>query len=128
MALIGARLTSATPGFCEIQVPFRSDLTQQHGYFHAGVIGTVADNAGGYAAFTLMAATSSILTVEYKINIIAPGNGERLIGRGRVVKPGRNLTMCRCDVFVVNQGIEKHCAASQMTLMNMKNAPDAPVS
>ncbi|MBI9083581.1 MAG: PaaI family thioesterase [Desulfobacterales bacterium] len=126
MDFIGAQITAVEPGYCEIQIPYRHELTQQHGYFHAGIIGTVADNVGGYAAFTLMEATSSILTVEYKINFLSPGRGELLIGRGRVIKPGKTITLCRCDVFVIDNAVERHCAAAQMTLMNMQNAPDAP--
>lgn len=121
MTFIGAQITAVEPGYCEIQVARTPQLTQQHGFFHAGVIGTIVDNAGGYAAYTLMDAESSVLTVEYKINFIAPGQGELLIGRGRVIRAGKKLTLSRCDAFVVSNGHEKHCAASQMTLMGLPN-------
>src|SRR6187549_3828895 len=77
MHLLGAELTGLDPGRVEIALPFRHELTQQHGYFHAGVVGTIADSAGGYAAFSMMPAGSSVLTVEYKLNLVAPADGER---------------------------------------------------
>ena len=85
MNFIDAKLIEVKPGYCEIHLPYKKDLSQQHGFFHAGIIGTVADNSGGYAAYSLMAADSSILTVEYKMNLIAPGDGDLLIGRGQVI-------------------------------------------
>ena len=124
MEFIGARLVEVRPGYCEIQVPYKRELTQQHGYFHAGVIGTLADNTGGYAAYTLMAADASVLTVEYKLNLLSPGEGELLIARGAVVKPGRTLTVCRSDVVVVKDGVEKLCAIAVVTLMQMAGKMD----
>jgi len=124
MKLIGAELMDVKPGFCEMHLPYRDDLSQQHGFFHAGAIGTLADNSGGYAAYTLIGVGSSILTVEYKLNLVAPGDGERLIGRARVLKPGRKLTVCKSDVFVVKDGEEKLCATCLMTLMAMAGMPD----
>jgi len=126
MKFIGAKLAEVKPGYCEIHVPYKDELSQQHGFFHAGIIGTIADNTGGYAAFSLMGAESSILTVEYKLNLVAPGDGDLLIGRARVVKPGRTLTVCRSEVFVVKNGIEKLCATSLMTLMAMTGMADEP--
>src|SRR5690349_6003144 len=99
MKLLGARVSRIAPGECEIQLPFRSDLTQQHGYFHGGIIGTIADSAGGYAAFSLMPGDSSVLTVEYKMNLLAPGDGEVLVARGRVLKAGRSLVVTQVDAF-----------------------------
>ncbi len=127
MMLIGARLMDVGPGYCEIHVGYGKELTQQHGFFHAGIIGTIADTSAGYAAFSLMPADSSILSVEYKLNLMAPGDGELLIGRARVIKPGRTLTICQSDVFVVKKGKEKQCAASLVTLMRMTGKSDAPV-
>jgi len=126
MDFIGAELTEVSPGYCEIQVPYKKELSQQHGYFHGGVIGTVADNAGGYAAYTLMPADASILTVEYKLNLLAPGDGERLISRARVIKPGRTLTICRPEVFVVKKGVQTLCATALMTLMALHGKSDMP--
>lgn len=124
MEFIGAELADIRPGYCEIHLPYKTELTQQHGYFHAGVIGTLADNTGGYAAFTLMPANSSILTVEYKLNLLAPGRGQLLIARGQVVKPGRTLTVCRSEIGVINNGIEKLCAIAVITLMQMAGKAD----
>lgn len=126
MDFIGAKLIEIHPGYCEIHLPYREELSQQHGFFHAGVIGTLADNTGGYAAYSLMSADSSVLTVEYKLNLLAPGNGDLLIARGRVIKPGRTLTICRSDIFVMKDGGEKLCAIATVTLMNMAGKPDKP--
>src|ERR1044072_750880 len=111
MELIKARLVKVEPGYCEIQVPYDLNLTQQYAFFHAGIVGTVADNAAGYAAFSLMDKDSSVLTVEFKLNLLSPADGELLIGRGKVLKYGRTLTICRSDVFIVKDGMEKLCAA-----------------
>ena len=89
MKLIGAKLTHVAPGAVDISIDFQPELSQQHGFFHAGVAGTVADSAGGYAAFSLMPADASVLTVEFKMNLIAPADGTTLVARGRVIKPGR---------------------------------------
>lgn len=126
MKFIGAKLVKVKPGYCEMHLPYKKDLSQQHGFFHAGVIGTIADNTGGYAAYSLLEAGSSILTVEYKLNLVAPGDGDLLVGRARVVKPGKTLTICRSEVFAVKNGIEKLCATSLMTLMAMTGMADEP--
>lgn len=124
MRTIGGRLTRVEPGFCEIQLPWRADLCQQHGYIHAGVTTTLADTACGYAAFSLMPADSSVLTVEFKTNLIAPGEGEMLIARGVVEKPGRSLTITRAEVVGVTEGQEKTVALMQATMMRMVGRPD----
>ena len=124
MRFIGAQLIIVESGFCEIHLPYRQDLTQQHHYFHGGVIGTIADNCAGYSAYSLMPVTASILTVEYKMNFIAPGDGELLIGRGQVIKPGRTLTIAKAEVFVVKAGVEKLCATALATLMLMAGKED----
>ena len=93
MRHIGAALNSIRPGFVEICVPYSEELSQQHGFFHGGVVGMIADSAGGYAAFSLMAAGDGILTVEYKVNLMAPADGDLLIARGEVLRPGRTLTV-----------------------------------
>src|SRR5689334_16376766 len=113
MALIGARLTAVHPGRVEIELPFRDDLTQQKGFVHGGIIGMIADSAAGYAAFSLASAGGSIVTVEYKMNILAPGRGA-LVARGEVVKPGRTLTVARAEVYARDG---KHVATMQQTLM-----------
>ncbi|WP_109852142.1 PaaI family thioesterase [Aquimarina sp. AU58] len=124
MKLINAQLIDVQPGYCEIHVPYHSSLTQQHGFFHAGIISTIADNAAGYAGFSLMEENSSVLTVEFKINLMAPGDGELLIGKSSVLKNGRTLTICKSEVFIIKNGVEKLCAAAQLTLIELKNSSD----
>ena len=124
MALLGAKLARVAPGECDIELPYKPELTQQHGYFHGGIIGTIADSAGGYAAFSLMPADSSVLTVEYKMNLLAPGDGDLLIARGRVVKAGRTLVVTQIEVFVSKAGHETLCATLLETLMTMHARPD----
>jgi uncharacterized protein (TIGR00369 family) len=126
MKLIGAALVHVAPGEADIAVDYRPELGQQHGYFHGGIVGTIGDSAGGYAAFSLMPADASILTVEYKMNLLAPAAGSRLIARGRVVKPGRTLTIAHIDVFVLRDGSEHLCATLLQTLMAMAGRTDAP--
>jgi uncharacterized protein (TIGR00369 family) len=126
---LGARLTALSPGFCEITVDYRRELTQQHGFVHGGVLASIADSAAGYAAFSLMPADASILTVEYKLNILRPGQGEAMIARGRVLKPGRTLTVVQADVFARREGGEAQVISSLQTLMCLygkaDNAPGA---
>lgn len=124
MGLIGATMTAVEPGRCTIELPARADLTQQHGFVHGGIVAMIADSAGGYAAFTLMPADASVLTVEYKINMLAPAKGERLIATGCVVKPGRTLSIVRADVFASDGARETLVAAMQQTLMVMHGASD----
>lgn len=124
MKTIGASLLTVEPGNCVIEIPFSPELTQQHGFFHAGVVSTLADNSAGYAAFALMHADSSILTVEFKLNLLAPAEGERLIARAEVLRYGKTLTVCRSDVFVIKNGVEKLCAAAQSTLIELRNTAD----
>ncbi|GBE25439.1 hypothetical protein BMS3Bbin02_01725 [bacterium BMS3Bbin02] len=126
MGFLGASLTDVAPGRVEITVPFDAQLAQQHGYFHGGVVGTIADNAGGYSSFTLMAPSDSVLTVEYKLNLMAPSDGETLIARGTVIRPGRRLTVSRADVFVVRNGVENLCATMLGTFMTLENTSDDP--
>jgi len=124
MKTLGARIGGLDAGYCELHLPFDEKLKQQHGFFHGGVIGALADSAGGYAAFSLMSATDSVLTIEYKINIMAPANGELLIARGQVLRPGRRVTVAQTDVFNVKDGTETLCATFLGTFMVMANTPD----
>jgi uncharacterized protein (TIGR00369 family) len=123
MALIGARLARLEPGVVSIELPFRPDLTQQHGFFHAGITSAIADTAGGYAGFTLFPADSSVLTVEYKMNLLAPADGERLVATGRVKKPGRTLTVCELEVVALKSGRETVCAVGMQTLICLAGRP-----
>ena len=119
MKYLGAEMSVIEPGHCEIQVPFRPDLSQQDGYFHGGVSGAIADSATGYAAYSLTPPDTSVLSVEYKLNFVAPALGELLIARGQVIRAGRTLTVCRADVFIVRNGEEKICATSLSTIMSL---------
>jgi uncharacterized protein (TIGR00369 family) len=128
MATIGARLAAVRPGEVEIELGFRDDLTQQHGFVHGGLVGMIADNACGYAAFSLMPAGATVLPVEYKLNFLAPAEGERLVARGRVVRPGRTLTIAEADVFAIKGGGEVLVATALATLMALDGKPDGPTS
>ena len=121
MHLLGASLSSIAPGEVEIELPYRPDLSQQHGFFHAGVAATVADSAGGYAAFSLFDKDSSVLSVEFKINLLSPMDGERLFGKGTVRKGGRTLSVCDLEVTVEKQGKRKTCAVGLLTAMRIPN-------
>ena len=125
MDLIGARMARIEPGFCEIEMPARPEVAQQHGYVHGGALASIADSAAGYAAFSLMDANSAPLTVEYKLNIVRPGEGERMVARAEVIKPGRTLTVVRVEVFGVTGGEERLCVTSLQTLMRLEGKPDA---
>ncbi len=124
MAFLGIQIGALSPGHCELRLPFRPEITQQHGYFHGGMVGMLADTAGGYAAYTLMAAEASILTAEYKINLLAPAEGELLIAQGRVVKPGRTLSVSAAEVYVEKGGRRTLCALMQQTLMAIHGRHD----
>jgi uncharacterized protein (TIGR00369 family) len=124
MELLGAELAGIEAGLCEIRLPFKETLCQQHGFFHGGVIGTIADSAGGYAGFSLMPADASVLTVEYKLNLLAPADGDYLLATGRVIKPGRTLVVCRADVVVYKDGRQTVCATLLQTLMTMHGRAD----
>ena len=119
MGHLGAEIDAVRPGYCAIRLPFIDALSQQHGFFHGGVVSTIADTAGGYAAFSLMAPGDGVLTVEFKINLTAPADGESLIARGQVVRPGRTLTVSRVEVAVRKDGRETTCAVMQQTLMRI---------
>ena len=104
MALIGASLVGVEPGHCAIALAPRPELSQQHGYVHAGILAALVDSAGGYAGFTLFPEGSSVLTVEFKLNLLAPAQGERVIAEGFVVKPGRTLAITRGEVHAERGG------------------------
>ena len=122
MALIGASLRSVEPGAVEVVLPYREDLTQQKGFIHGGILGMIADTACGYAAFSLMPAGGSLVTVEYKMNILKPGRGS-LVARGSVIRPGRTLTVARAEVYADDGS---HTATMLQTLMALPGKPDRP--
>lgn len=128
MKHLGAELIALRQGECEIHVPYRQELTQQHGYFHAGVTAAIADTACGYAAYSLMPVDHSVLTVEYKINLVTPAAGDALVARARVVRSGKTLKICAADVFAVKDGAETLCATTLSTIMALAGKPDAPPS
>ncbi|CAB3883606.1 PaaI family thioesterase [Achromobacter mucicolens] len=99
MALLGARLHSVEPGRVDIVLPYRQDLCQQNGFLHAGISTTIADSAGGYAAYTLFGPGEDVLTSEFKMNFLAPAKGDRFVATGRVVKPGKRLSVCQVEMF-----------------------------
>jgi uncharacterized protein (TIGR00369 family) len=117
MTLIGATLARIEPGSAEIHLPFRSDLTQQHGYFHAGMVTAIADSACGYAALSLTPAGSEVLSVEFKINLLRPASGERLVARAEVLRSGRTLSVTRADVYSESAGEATMIAAMQATMI-----------
>ncbi|BAL22856.1 PaaI family thioesterase [Azoarcus sp. KH32C] len=119
MTLIGAELAVVDPGYVEIHLPYKPEITQQHGFIHGGVVGMIADSAAGYAANTLTPADASVLTVEYKLNLLAPADGERLVARGEVIRPGRTLLITRAEVFAVKHEQWTLCAVMQQTIMAM---------
>ena len=119
MVLIRATLPVVEQGRTEIHVPHWDGVEQQHGFVHGGVIGMIADSAGGYAAMTMVPASASVLTVEYKINLVAPADGEKLIARGQVVRPGRTLIVTKAEICATKNGKETLCALMQQTIMVM---------
>ena len=120
MALIGGELTRVEPGVVEISLGYRSDLTQQHGYVHAGIITTIADSACGYAAYTLMPPGSDVLAVEFKVNLMRPAKGDSFVARAEVVKSGRTLTVVRADVNAIKGNQRELVAIMQGTMMRLQ--------
>jgi uncharacterized protein (TIGR00369 family) len=121
MSTIGASIVTIEPGKVEIEFPFSKSLTQQHDYIHAGIVTTVVDSACGYAAYTLMPADSEVLTIEYKVNFMFPAKGNLFKALGKVLKSGRNITVCAGDVTAVDDGKEKTVATMLATMMSVKN-------
>jgi uncharacterized protein (TIGR00369 family) len=119
MHTIGATLAEITPGRVVIELPWQQALTQQHGFLHAGMVATALDSACGYAGSTLMPADAGILTIEYKINLLAPAQGERFRMEGAVVKPGRTITVAEGRAYALHEGREKLVATMAATLMTI---------
>lgn len=124
MRHLGARIAHIAPGRVHIELPSRKEVSQQHGYIHAGATSAIADTAGGYAAFTLFPEDSSVLTVEYKINLLAPAQGDHIEAVGTVRKSGRTLTVCQLEVFGVKDGHRTLIATGQQTLICLEARPD----
>jgi uncharacterized protein (TIGR00369 family) len=120
MTLIGAELTRIEPGLVEIRLPYRADLTQQHGYLHAGIVTTIADSACGYAAYSLMPPNSEVLSVEFKVNLLRPAKGEMFSAVAEVVKSGKTLTVVRADVFGIEHERRELVATMLGTMMCLR--------
>lgn len=122
MRLLGAQLERVVPGEVDIVLPFRDDLVQQHGFLHAGVTTAIADSACGYAALSLMPPDAAVLSVEYKVNMLAPAKGSRFLARGRVIKSGRTVTVCRAEVLAFDrQGDARAVLEMQGTMMTVRD-------
>lgn len=117
MHTIGANLTLVEPGAVEIELPYRADLTQQHGFIHAGMVSTILDSSCGYAAFSLMPADAAVLSVEFKVNLLAPAKGELIKCRAEVKRAGQNITVCTADAWAVEAGQSKIVATMLATIM-----------
>lgn len=128
MTLLGAYIHEVRPGYVAIRMPFREDLTQQHGFFHAGGVSAIADTAGGYAGLSVFPETASVLTVEFKINLLNPAQGDYVEAIGEVVKAGRTLTVCDLRVTAHKDGRDTLVAKGQQTLICLQNAPDGPAA
>ena len=125
MRTLGISIARLEPGEVDLAMDYSLDLTQQHGFIHAGIITAGLDSACGIAAFTLMAAATGILTVEFKTNLLAPASGERFEFRAEVIKPGRTLTVCEARAFALRNGEEKLVATMSATLMALRVAQAA---
>jgi uncharacterized protein (TIGR00369 family) len=119
METLGARLARVAPGEVEIELPYRASLTQQHGFLHAGVVTAALDSSCGYAAFSLMPPGAGVLSVEFKVNLLAPAKGDRLVARGRVVRAGRTISVCQADGVMVSGGEEVPVATMLATIMTV---------
>jgi uncharacterized protein (TIGR00369 family) len=124
MTTLGAELISVTPGEVAIRFPFRQEMTQQHGFLHAGIVTAVVDTACGAAAFTLMPEQTGVLTIEYKVNFLAPAAGDSFVARGRVIKPGRNVMVCTGEVTAFQGERETTIAIMQTTMMVVRDRPN----
>ena len=124
MATLGARLVSVTPGEVLIELPWREELGQQHGVLHAGAVAAVADSACGYAALSLMPAGAAVMSVEFKVNLLAPGRGNRFLAHGRVRRSGRTLTVCEGSVRAIDRDDEREVAIMTATMIRLEGRPD----
>jgi uncharacterized protein (TIGR00369 family) len=120
MSSLGASILSVAPGRVELAMPYRPEFCQQHGFLHAGTVTTVIDSACGYAAYSLMPADADVLSIEFKINLLAPAKGERFRFLGQVVKAGRTITNVRGEAFALDNGREKLIATMDGTMMTLR--------
>jgi uncharacterized protein (TIGR00369 family) len=126
---MAAQIVDVVPGRCSIELPFGDDVSQQHGYFHGGAIGALADTAGGYAAMTLVEPDQDVLTLEYKINFLRPATGQRLLAEGKVLRAGRTVIVTQVDVYAIDGERRTLCAAIQQSIMTAPTSdPSASVT
>jgi uncharacterized protein (TIGR00369 family) len=124
MATLGAEIARIEPGRFDIRMPIRDAFTQQHGFVHAGVLASIGDSACGYAAATLMPADVAVLSIEFKINLLAPARGEMLVARAHVVRAGRTVTVCQAEIVAVEEGQERVVATLTGTMMTVRDRPE----
>ena len=124
MGFLGAELTHVSPGAVDIELAYKQELTQQHGFFHAGSSSTIADSAAGYAALSLYPAGTGVLTTEFKVNLLNPARQQRLVARGRVIKPGRTLTVARADVYGLDDDEQVHVATGLFSMICLDGVED----
>jgi uncharacterized protein (TIGR00369 family) len=123
LVTLGATLERVAPGEVDVRLPFRAALAQQHGFLHAGAITSIVDTACGYAALTLMPAGTAVLSVEFKVSLLAPGQGDSFLARARVLKAGRTLTFCTGEVLASGGGEERLVATMTATMMTVRDRP-----
>ncbi|WP_042424721.1 PaaI family thioesterase [Comamonas granuli] len=123
MQTLGARLARVEPGVVDIELDWAPGLTQQHGFLHAGVVSTALDSACGYAAYSLMPEEAAVLTIEFKINLLAPAQGQRFRMEGRVLKPGRTITVAEGRAWAMDGAKETLAATMNCTLMTVTGRP-----
>ncbi|MCR9215226.1 MAG: PaaI family thioesterase [Proteobacteria bacterium] len=124
METVGADLTHLEPGICEISLAKEPGLTQQHGFFHGGLVAAIADSAAGYAAFSLYPANSTVLTVDYNVKFLQPAQGFQITARAEVIKPGKTLFVCKADVYAEEAGDKTHCLTGLFTMMCLLGKQD----
>lgn len=127
MATLNARITRLEPGAVDLTAPYDPRFSQQNGFWHAGAVASLADSANGYAAFSLAPAGTDVLAVEFKINLLAPAEGEAFRAEGRVLRPGRTLTVCRADVFGISGG-DSRLVATMLSTIIIRPPTDVPAS
>ena len=126
LAHLGAQLVSVAPGEVHIQMPYAQSLTQQQGFVHAGTLTSILDSACGYAALTLMPPDSEVLSIEYKANFLSPAVGEKFLAIGRVIRPGKRITVCEGDVFAINASGDQKRVVTMLTSMIRQERTSSP--
>ena len=124
MATLGASLALVEPGHVAITLPYQEALTQQHGFLHAGILTAVLDSSCGYAAFSLMPAGAGVLSIEFKVNLLAPAKGDLLVAEGRVLRVGRTITVCQADGLMRTKDGETRVATMLATMMTVTERPE----